>query len=88
MLALRRIIEEIQDSELGRLIVVFIDFCKAFDSVYWAWIRAILLHYNVPLSLVEAIMSIYYGARVKVRFDSEQFTDYIDLRLVYFKVIL
>jgi hypothetical protein len=79
VLAIRRIIEEIQDSDSGKLIAIFIDFSKAFDSVSWDWIRAILLHYNVPVCLVEAIMSIYYGAKAKVRYDNDKFTDFIDL---------
>ena len=42
---------------------VFIDFCKAFDSVDWCQIEAILYAYQVPEELVEAIMSIYHGAK-------------------------
>jgi hypothetical protein len=29
-------------------VAIFIDFSEAFDSVKWTWIRAVLLHYNVP----------------------------------------
>jgi hypothetical protein len=72
VLSARRIIEEIQDSELGKLVAIFIDFSKAFDSVNWEWIRAILLHYNVPVFLVDSIMSLYYGAKAKVRYDTEK----------------
>jgi hypothetical protein len=35
----------------------FFDFSKASDSVKWAWIRAVLLHYNLPDELVTAVMS-------------------------------
>ena len=79
VLATRRIIEEIRDSEFGKLIVIFIDFSKAFDSVSWDWIRAILLHYGVPLFLVDSIMSLYYGARTKVRYGCGKFTEGIEL---------
>ena len=79
VLTLRRIIEEVRDSELGKLVLVFIDFSKAFDSVSWDWIRAILLHYNVPIALVDVIMSLYAGAKAKVRYDTDKFTDYISL---------
>jgi hypothetical protein len=44
-----------------------------FDSV--------LLHYNVPEELVTAAMSFYYGAQAKVRYDSDQFTNYIDISI-------
>ena len=79
VLAVRRIIEEIQDSDLGKLVAIFIDFSKAFDSVSWEWISAILLHYNVPAFLVDSIMSLYHGAKAKVRYDTGKFTDFIDL---------
>jgi len=62
----------------GKLIGIFIDFSKAFDSVKWPWIRAVLLHYNVPLSMVDAIMSLYIGASTKVKYDNT-FTDFIPL---------
>jgi hypothetical protein len=64
---------------LGKLVAIFIDFSKAFDSVNWEWSRAILLHYNVPVSLVNSIMSLYYGAKAKVRYDTDKFTDFIEL---------
>ena len=78
-LALRRKIEETRDTELTKLIAIFIDFSKAFDSVSWDWIRAILLHYNIPTFLVDSIMSLYLGAKAKVRYDKGKFTDSIDL---------
>ena len=81
VLATRRLIEEIQDSELGKLIAIFIDFSKAFDSVSWDWTRAILLHYNIPLFLVDSIMSLYFGAKAKVRYSGGKFTQFIDLSI-------
>jgi hypothetical protein len=69
----------VRDSEQSKLILIFIDFSKAFDSVSWDWIRAILLHYNVHVTLVDAIMSLYVGARAKVRYDTDKFTDFINL---------
>jgi Reverse transcriptase (RNA-dependent DNA polymerase) len=44
VLAARRIFEKIKDSSQGKLIAIFIDLRKAFDSVKWTWIHAILLH--------------------------------------------
>ena len=74
----RRIIEEVQDSSQGKLIGIFIDFSKAFHSVKWTWIRAVLLHYNVPICIVDAVMSLYTGATAKVKYD-DTFTDFIPL---------
>jgi hypothetical protein len=74
----RRIIEEVTDSSKAKMIGVFVDFSNAFDSVRWVWIRAVLLYYNVPPSLVDAIMSLYHGASTKVKYD-DVFTDFIPL---------
>ena len=79
VLAARRLIEEVRDSHRARLIAIFVDFSKAFDSVKWEWIEAILAAYNVPASLIAAIMSLYHGARAKVRFAPDKFTDFISL---------
>jgi hypothetical protein len=62
VLSLRRLFEEVKDSSTAKLVSIFIDFSKAFDSIDWNYIENILLSYGVPNELVEAIMSIYYGA--------------------------
>ena len=49
-----------------RFVCTFIDFCKAFDSVKWNYIEAILIAYNVPFILVKAIMALYKGASAEV----------------------
>ena len=49
-----------------RFVCTFIDFCKAFDSVKWNYIEAILFAYNVPVILVNAIMALYKGASAEV----------------------
>jgi hypothetical protein len=46
---------------------LFIDFTKAFDTVSWTFLRAVLLAYRVPVKLVNAIMSLYDGATARVR---------------------
>jgi hypothetical protein len=79
VLAARRLIEEIRDSQTGKLVSIFIDFTKAFDSVNWSWMRAILLAYNVPIKLVDTIMSLYHGATAKVKLENNEFTDFISL---------
>jgi Reverse transcriptase (RNA-dependent DNA polymerase) len=63
------------------LLAIFIDFRNAFGAVKWTWIRAVLLHYNVPEELVEAVMSMYYGAKAKVKYSNDQFTNFIDLSI-------
>jgi hypothetical protein len=71
--------EEIRDSKSGSLIAIFIDFSKAFDSIRWTYIRAVLLAYNVPVKLVKLIMALYCGAKAKVKYSNDKFTDYISL---------
>lgn len=69
VLALRRLIEEISSVKDKKLITVFVDFSKAFDSVDWNYIENILLAYDVPKEIVDAIMSVYYGAQAAVKVD-------------------
>jgi hypothetical protein len=49
------------------------------------WIHAILLHYNAPEELVEAVMSMYYGAKAKAKYSNDQFTKFIDLSIGVFQ---
>jgi hypothetical protein len=72
--------EEIKYSSEGRLVAIFIDSSKAFDSVKWTWIR-VLLYYNVLKELVEAVMSMYYEAKANVKYSDDQFTNFIDLSI-------
>ena len=70
VLALRRLIEETSSTQTGKLAAIFIDFSKAFDSVDWNYIENILLAYDVPKALVDAVMSLYYGAQASVKVGS------------------
>jgi hypothetical protein len=70
VLALRRIFESIRMTKNAKCVAIFVDFCKAFDSVSWSEIEAILYAYQVPTELVQAIMSIYHGAKAGL-YDSE-----------------
>ena len=65
ILALRRIIEEARTRQLD-LIVVFIDFMKAFDSVARAALPHVLRAYYVPEQLISAIMALYCATRAAV----------------------
>jgi hypothetical protein len=66
VLALRRLFEVAKTKKNFRFVCTFIDFCKAFDSVKWNYIEAILIAYNVPVILVNAIMALYKGASAEV----------------------
>ena len=78
VLALRRIIEEVSSVKDKKLLMVFIDFSKAYDSIDWNYIESILLSYSVPAEIVNAIMSVYYGAQASVKVDGV-IADPIDL---------
>jgi hypothetical protein len=39
----------------------------------------VLLHYSVPEEFVVAVMSMYYGAKAKVKYSKDQFANFIDL---------
>ena len=63
VLTMRRLIEATEATQDGKMIAIFIDFSKAFDSVDWNYIEQILLAYGVPKEIVDAVMSVYIGAK-------------------------
>ena len=67
IVALRELLQHtLQHPDLS-LVICFIDFTKAFDSVNWDWMKAILISYQVPQLLVNSVMSLYEGARARVK---------------------
>jgi exonuclease III len=66
ILALHRLLEGSLTRANQDLIAIFIDFSKAFDSVKWTYIEAILAAYAVPPLLINAIMALYRGASATV----------------------
>jgi hypothetical protein len=58
ILALRRLIEEAEIHKKN-LIITFVDFSKAFDSVHREAIPRLLAAYNVPQKLANAVYSLY-----------------------------
>jgi hypothetical protein len=75
VLAVRRLFESIRMTQDAKCVAIFVDFCKAFDSVSWIQITAILYAYGVPAELVLAIMSIYNGAKAGLRGVDDQVSD-------------
>jgi hypothetical protein len=65
ILLLRRLIEE-SESWNTPLILVFIDFVKAFDSVNWCQMWSILKAYRVPARIINAIKLLYIGSNARV----------------------
>ena len=62
ILILRRLIEIFRQRKgTARLVAVFIDFTKAFDSIHRARMFAILAAYGVPDELIRAIRCLYTG---------------------------
>ena len=52
---------------MRNLVVVFVDFSSAFDSVFWQRLEEALSSLGVPGVLVTAILSAYRGAVTVVR---------------------
>ena len=65
VLALRRIIEEISRKNLPA-VMVFIDFCKAFDSIGHDIMFTILHTYGIPPRMLAAIKLCYGNLKAKV----------------------
>ena len=74
----RRIYEEVIATKFASLFSTFIDFSKAFDSVDWNYIENIMLSYDIPVEIVDAVMSVYYGATAAVKSDGD-ISEYFDL---------
>ena len=49
------------------LILLFIDYMKAFDSVAWDVLEAVLKAYQIPFKIVKAVMSLYANPSARVR---------------------
>ena len=67
ILALRRLVEETQCRPEAKLFVAFVDYVKAFDSVNWVGMWAVLRAYRVPDRLIRAIRALYEHSRAFVR---------------------
>ena len=65
VLALRCIIEGVEKKNLSA-VMVFVDFCKAFDSISHSRMFAILKAYDIPENLVSAIRLTYEKLKAKV----------------------
>lgn len=63
----RELLRYVKSNKDLSLVFTFVDFNKAFDSISWDYLRAILIAYRVPLKIVNAIMSMYDGANAKIR---------------------
>ena len=79
ILSLRLLLNSCNDHQDAPCVAAFIDFSKAFDSIKWNYLEAILGVYGVPNKLVRAIMSMYQGTEAKVR-TSDGLSDSIPLQ--------
>ena len=66
ILTIRRIFEGVREKTL-QATLLFVDFTKAFDSIYRGKMEQILLAYGLPKETVAAITILYKNTKVKVR---------------------
>ena len=67
ILAIRRLFETVKMYQKEKLLAIFIDFSKAFDSINWTVMERVLALYHVPSELVELIMMMYRGSAAVVK---------------------
>ena len=77
ILTIRRILESVRAKNL-EVTLLFVDFCKAFDSIHRGKMEEILLAYDLLKEIVAAIMMLYKSMKVKVRSPHGD-TDYFDI---------
>ena len=77
ILTLRRILEGVRVKKL-QATLLFVDFTKAFDSIYRGKMEQILLAYGLPKETVAAITILYRNTKVKVR-SPDGDTEYFDI---------
>ena len=66
VLALRRVIEGVKKTNLSA-VMVFVDFCKAFDSINHATMFKILHAYGIPPRILEVLRLSYSNLRAKTK---------------------
>ena len=74
ILGLRRILEGVRQKDLPA-VLVFVDFCKALDSINHATMFEILSAYGIPPNLLDAIKLTYNNLRARIK-TTEGNTDY------------
>ena len=77
ILTICRILEGIRAKNL-QATLIFVDFTKAFNSIYRGKIEQILLAYGIPKETVAAITILYRNTKVKVR-SPDGDTEYFDI---------
>lgn len=70
IMAFRGLVEHARSHKLP-LHGMFVDFSKAFDSVYWDAISTILTMWGTPKLITDAIFKIMYGHEVVVKIENE-----------------
>ena len=74
ILAIRRLFETVKAYQDQRLLAVFIDFSKAFDSINWIVMGKILALYCIPHEIISLIMMMYRGSAAIVKTEDGQST--------------
>ena len=64
--SLRILLEESNEWQV-QLLVVFIDFLKAFDSIHRETMWKILIHYGIPIKIVNIIKALYLDIKCAVQ---------------------
>ena len=80
ILTIRKILEGVRAKNL-QVIILFVNFTKAFDSIHIGEMEKILRAYYIPKGTVTTITILYRNTKVKVRFPDGD-TDYFAILTV------
>ena len=86
ILTVRRIIEDVKENNLVASLI-FIDFCKAFDSIHIAKMAQILKSYGIPMKIINAIIILFKYTKSMVR-SPDGDIEYVDVKQVFYRGIL
>jgi hypothetical protein len=71
IIALQQLLHQTRQEKHGKLIALFIDFSRAFDSVSYSSLERTLLYWHVPTNIIQLILTVLRGQQLVPRFNGQ-----------------